>query len=117
MGPLGRTPIPRKQVEAELQMYQAKVELQKTMLNAHMQRAIKERALVTFLVESQEFGAKRPVALSVLKNWQEAQIAEMKAKEDMLRVTLVELTSQVQILQAMLEQSDKKIAVPSGPVF
>ena len=117
MGPLGKIPISRKQVEAELAMYRAKVDLQKAMLDAHIQKAHKERALVTFVIESENYGDKRPVALSLLKDWRKAQIGDAKAKEDLLRVTLVELQSQVSILEAMLEQVDKKIAVPSGPVF
>lgn len=115
--------VPRGQIETELNVFRAKVELQKAMLNAHIQRNVKERALMTSVVGALHFMLEKqfskpwpvqPDLLASLREWQTAHQAHGKAQEDLLRVTLAELESQVTLRETVLREADQKVKIPKG---
>jgi hypothetical protein len=111
----GKIPIPRKQVEAEIDLFNAKIRIQRAILEASMERSIRERRLVEEFCKAQGFGTTMVgIQHVVLREYLSAKQAEDKAQEDAQRVNLKELESQVQIREAMLAQAENKIASPGG---
>lgn len=101
--------ISKKQLESAIQMYRAKADLQKEMLETHVDYSVKERVLVAAFLESQGFPGSNPVFQKILLDWQQARAATDKSQEDAMRVSLAELESQVQIHEAMLREGSKRI--------
>ena len=105
--------VSRQVVENALQLFKSKAKLQQEMLDSHIQWSVAERKLVTLFVESQGFTANPAYAAS-LREWQERHKQKNDAEEELMRVALSELNSQVAIHEAMLKQGQNLIH-PAGP--
>jgi hypothetical protein len=114
------TTIERKGIQIDIDVFKAKIKLHQAMLDAHLQKAVNDRALVSGLVET--FIAERPpvtmagqpILRSLLNEWQKSQIADAKSKADVMRIELAQMESQVQIREAMLRQAESNVITPGG---
>ena len=109
--------VPRQMIENEIAVFKAKVDLQRAMLNAHIQQSRTFRALVGGFLKQQGFANPGQPGAGALNEWTRAHQVASKAQEDLLRVTLKEFESQIQIREAALADSEKKVHIPGGPVI
>jgi hypothetical protein len=112
--PFGKIPMQRGQIEANIQLFRAKAQIQRQMLETMMERSLRERRLVLEFCHSQGFGVVQGTQKLVLDQYLAAKQAEDKAQEDAQRVNLKELESQVTIWESTLANAESKIADPGN---
>jgi hypothetical protein len=104
-------------LEAKMREFQAKAQLHRALLHAHIQRDIEERryfyelwCLIKRSVGDYVPGQAlppEPKYLGVLKLF-------YKAHEDIIRIQLFELEQQVLMFENMLKEAERAIVVPTG---
>src|SRR5277367_3788981 len=96
----------RSQLESEIQLFQAKIKIQKELMESSMDKEVKERRLVAEFCKSQGFGTVPGPGQSIITEYVRAHERTSKAQEDAQRVNLKELESQVQIREKMLKMGE-----------
>jgi hypothetical protein len=104
--------IQRKAVEMDLEVFRSKLPLQQALVDAHIQKAIKERRLVGEVIAI--MAPAEATVHGAFREWKMAHIADSKAREDILRFELAQTQSQVYIREAMLREGEKNIVTPGA---
>jgi hypothetical protein len=102
--------INRQAVQADIDVFQVKIEMQKAMIEAHHEKAKHDRLLVKAILDGL-FSTDRIVSYH---SWATAHKKEEEAHSAILQFDLMQMESQVQIREAMLREGDKNVIEPGG---
>ena len=100
--------INKQAVEADINVFKAKLGLLQTLSEADAERAKQERILV------KEFITNGPNLHSALVRWTAAQSAHSDAALAAQEMELLQIRQKIAIGQAMLADADRQVLVPGG---
>ena len=102
--PPTKIPVDRKYLEAEIRGLEAELELWKMHLDSTIDRGEQEVKHVSAFCMSQGYQPANPYLVSIA--------ADYTAKANLVRLTIAKMEGQLMNRKALLEEGDKKVAVP-----
>jgi hypothetical protein len=107
--------ISKQQVEHAIGLLKAKVQMHQSLLDAHIQRDVAERAFIYDLWRIVNSGAGIPIPAGYSAHPEPKYLqflkAHYKAQEDILRTQLMEFQSQLFLHEEMLKEAERQILV------
>jgi predicted nuclease of restriction endonuclease-like RecB superfamily len=101
--------INKQAVEADINVFKAKVALTQALIDAHVLKTAKESKLVkTFL------GFHSSLDAYLVNEWERAYIAHSRAMQAIHEMDLLQLKQQIAIREAMIADGERNVVVPGA---